>query len=187
MTEIHGAAWRRIDVEHGLGYTSFFIEPDGSEAFGAEVIVDGAVSYTVNFTVAADSEWRSRSLFAEVLSGDKVRRVDLTGDGRGSWMVDGVHQPNLNGCLDVDIVSTPCTNTHAIRRLALEVGDSVDIKAAWVDVPSLEVTLSNQRYTRLDVNRYEYRSLGSGRAYEVTVDQHDVVVDYQDFVERVSK
>ena len=187
MTEIHGAAWRRVDVDHGLGFVTFVLESDGGEAFGCEVVVDGATSYSVNFSVAADADWRSRSLVAEVLSTGEPRHVDLTGDGRGRWMVDGVHQPHLDGCLDVDIVSTPCTNTHAIRRLGLEVGESADIKAAWVDVPSLEVTLSNQRYSRLDVNLYEYKSLGSGRAYNVTVDEHDVIVDYQDFAERVPR
>ena len=186
MTEIHGAAWRRVDVDHGLGFVTFVIDPEGSEAFGAEVIVDGSTSYSVNFAVAADAGWRSRSLVAEVLSSGRPRHVDLTGDGHGSWLVDGVHQPHLDGCLDVDIVSTPCTNTHAIRRLGLEVGESADIKAAWVDVPSLEVTLSSQRYTRLDVNLYEYKSLGAGRAFEVSVDEHDLIVDYKGFAERLS-
>ena len=187
MTEIHGAAWRRVDVDHGLGFVTLVLEPDGSEAFGAEVVVDATVSYSVNFAVAADAGWRSRSLVAEVLSGGRPRHVDLTGDGQGSWLLDGVHQPHLDGCLDVDIVSTPCTNTHAIRRLGLGLGESANIKAAWVDVPSLEVTLANQRYTRLDANRYEFKALGSGRAYEVSVDEHDLIVDYQDFAERVPR
>lgn len=187
MTEIHEAAWRRVDVDHGLGFVTLVLEPDGSEAFGAEVVVDGTTSYSVNFSVAADAGWRSRSLVAEVLSAGRPRHVDLTGDGLGSWMVDGVHQPHLDGCLDVDIVSTPCTNTHAIRRLGLDVGESTDIKAAWVNVPSLTVTLANQRYTRLDVNLYEFKSLGSGRAYEVSVDENDLIVDYQDFAERVPR
>lgn len=187
MTDIHGATWRRVDVDHGLGFVTFVLEPDGSEAFGTEVVVDGTTAYSVNFAVAADAGWRSRSLVAEVLSPGRPRHVDLTGDGRGSWMVNGEHQPYLDGCLDVDIVSTPCTNTHAIRRLGLEVGESTDIKTAWVDVPSLEVTLANQRYTRLETSLYEFKSLGSGRAYEVSIDEHDLIVDYQGFAERVPR
>lgn len=186
MTEILSAAWRRVDVDRGLGFVTFVVEPEGSRADGTEVIVDGEASYSVVFTVTADDEWRALSLVAQVLSVGGPRRVELAGDGRGSWMVDGVPQEHLDGCMDVDIVSTPCTNTHAIRRLGLSVGESADLRVAWVDVPSLEFTLSKQRYTRLDEGRYEFRSLDSERAYELTVDRGAVVIDYQDFAERIA-
>ncbi len=100
-------------------------------------------------------------------------------------MVDGLPAPQFDGCLDVDIASTPCTNTHAFKRLSLEVGNAADINVVWVDVPSLEVSLSHQRYTRLADRLYEFRSLDSGAAYELSVDENDMVVDYQHFAARI--
>ena len=66
---------------------------------------------------------------------------------------------------DVDIAATPFTNTFVIRRLGLSVGKTVEIPAAWVGVPDLEVEAVEQTYVRLQpragVDRYEFRAGGA--------------------------
>jgi uncharacterized protein len=40
--------------------------------------------------------------------------------------------PGPDGCRDVDLEASPCTNTIPIHRLGLEAGDSADAPAAYV-------------------------------------------------------
>jgi hypothetical protein len=60
--------------------------------------------------------------------------------------------------VDLDLGSTPATNTIPIRRLALEIGETTDITVAWVRFPELDVVASEQRYTRLATDRWRYQS-----------------------------
>lgn len=163
-------------------------------AYGMETGVDAGAAWGVSFTVAVDPSWLTRQFSAHAISWLGSRWLFLVCDGTGTWthLKEGKRQPapELDGCTDVDIVSTPFTNTLPIRRLRLAVGESADIRAAWVDVPSLEVSVSNQRYTRLDpangVDRYEFVELDSGDAYQLTVDEDGLVIDYENFAERVA-
>ena len=69
--------------------------------------------------------------------------------------------PAGRGALDVDLGSSPLTNTLPIRRLGLlsaPAGTSHTITAAWVLVPSLEVIASEQTYTVLGDGRLRYAS-----------------------------
>ena len=49
----------------------------------------------------------------------------------------------------MDLSATPSTNTLPIRRLALDVGASREVRAAWIRFPSCEIAPLPQRYTRL--------------------------------------
>ncbi len=52
--------------------------------------------------------------------------------------------------LDVDVQYSPLTNVMPVRRLGLDrAGSSGTFVMAWVGVPSLAVTLDEQRYTLL--------------------------------------
>jgi uncharacterized protein len=55
--------------------------------------------------------------------------------------------------LDVDVQYSPVTNMMPARRLGLDQpGRSEEFVMAWVSVPSLAVTLDEQRYTLLGVD-----------------------------------
>ncbi len=104
-------------------------------------------------------------------------------------LVDGVHRPDLDGCLDVDIAATPLTNTFPIRRLArLSVGQVATSPVAWVDVPGLGTTRVDQTYRRLTPvdgrDAWEYGDPLHG-AFTLTVDDDGLVVDYECFARRV--
>ena len=86
---------------------------------------------------------------------------------------------HLDGCHDVDLGWTPATNTVPIRRLGLEVGETASITAAWVRFPELDVVASEQRYTRLGNDRWQYRS--GDYDYELVTDETTgLVLSYGD-------
>jgi hypothetical protein len=168
---------------------------EGFAAHCAEVCADRGSAWGVWFAVRVDAAWVTSDFAATATSEVGSRAVVLESDGHGSWTRragdESTPAPELDGCTDVDIVSTPFTNTLPIRRLALEEGESADIRAAWVDVPSLEVSISNQRYTRLEpangVDRYRFATPDSGDTYLLTVDEDGMVIDYERFAERVAR
>lgn len=84
-------------------------------------------------------------------------------DASGAWHVEGVERPDLDGCVDVDLESSACTNSFPVRRLGLPVGGSADAPAVYVRAGDLAVYRIEQHYTRLDDDdgirqRYAYRS-----------------------------
>ncbi|MCY0877421.1 MAG: putative glycolipid-binding domain-containing protein [Firmicutes bacterium] len=96
----------------------------------------------------------------------------------GIWLVNGTAAPGLAPCLDVDIGVTPSTNSLAIRRLTLHVGESQDVWACWVSIPELTVHALAQRYTRLSSDVYRYESLQSGFSARLRVDEEGIVQEY---------
>jgi hypothetical protein len=136
------------------------------------------------YELVCDSQWHVRELQMSVDSEAAGKHmIRLVADGVGGWQ-DGTGQPlaDLQGCVDVDIMLTPLTNTLPIRRLALAPGESREISVVYVAAPDLDVRPFRQRYTRLDDadgrQRYRYESLASGFTAELPVDDDGFVVEY---------
>lgn len=109
------------------------------------------------------------------------RSLDLSRSGEGEWTTAQQESlPPLRGCTDVDIRATPLTNSLALRRLNLRVGEEREVRVVWVDVPSLEVRArpTHQRYTRTGERTYRYGNLDSGYRTEITVDGEGPVTLY---------
>lgn len=183
------AAWRRLDVADGLGLGLLLEEVASFRVEGRETIVDGSTAWSIAFGIELDRRWLTRRATLDLLSASGALHRALATDGEGHWLVDGKARPDLDGCLDMDVVSTPLTNTFPIRRLGLSATESREIDVAWVDVPSLEVSRERQRYTRLapleGVDRWGFVALGSGGHYLLTVDAEGLVIDYERFARRV--
>jgi hypothetical protein len=181
-------SWRREDV-HGVSLGR--VEPiaEGFLLEGWETAADATRGWSVAFTVAVDTTWRTRDVLVEVAGRFGRRALRLSTDGAGHWTSDKAAAPALEGCLDVDIAATPLTNTMPIRRLDLRVGESREILAAWIDVPDLELEPVRQRYARLHSDdapaRYEYTTVETGARYELTVDDDGLVIDYARFARRL--
>jgi hypothetical protein len=73
---------------------------------------------------------------------------------------------------------TPFTNTLAIRRLGLKVGQAAEIKVAYVLVPELRLRAAPQRYTRLAERRWRFDGLDLDFTADLTVDADGFVVEY---------
>jgi len=136
----------------------------------------------IRYLLRVDELWRTHRLRIE-MTGPHAGTLDLLGDGRGSWGLDGEPAAVLDGCIDVDIGVSPSTNTLPIRRLAPSVGEAVTTTVAWVRFPELTVEPDEQTYERIDGSRWIFRS--DGFEAELEVDDDGLVVRYGDLWERV--
>ena len=162
-------------------------EEDGL-TFRGRVQVQEAAPWSVEYRITFDDHWVTREVEASVRHTDGTRHLTLRREPSGRWVADGRELEACKGALDVDLGVTPSTNTSAIRRLALAVGDSAELTAAWVRFPDLSVLPLDQRYTRLAEHRYRYQSLQDGRVVfeaELEVDGSGLVERYGGFFDRV--
>jgi hypothetical protein len=139
----------------------------------------------VRYRVICDAAWATRSAELDVRRPDSTERLEIIVSGDG-WLVNAEPRTDLDGCVDVDIALGASTNTLPIRRVPLAIDQAVEIKAAWVLLPDLEVQVLPQRYTRLAHDRYRYESLDSGFTAELEVDDLALVVTYPGWCERVA-
>jgi len=102
------------------------------------------------------------------------------------WFVDGVYRPDLDHCDDVDLNLTPSTNTSAIRRANLAIGETARIVVAYVSFPELLVTTELQSYERTSDRQYLYRSLTTDFTAYVDVDEDGLVVLYHGIWRRIA-
>jgi uncharacterized protein len=136
------------------------------------------------YEILVDETFKSRSLTIESMRVGKVtmRRVQFRGD---KWLVDGKNRTDFRECTDVDIETSPVTNTIPIRRYRLKVGERVDLTVVWVRIPSLKVTPLKQSYERLGKREYRYRS-ASGFTAKVQVDDLGLVTRYGNIWKKVA-
>lgn len=158
---------------------------DGGHALaGAATLGFGGMPALLRYQVTCAPSWETRTTAVEGWMGDREVRVLLAVDGARRWTLNGQPVPEVEGCIDVDLGFTPATNTLPIRRLELAVGESAAVRAAWLRFPTLDLTVLDQVYTRLDEHTYRYESNGGAFVRELTVDDHGLVVRYPDFWER---
>ena len=174
--------WRRLDVPGTEDFTE-----DG-RTFRGRVEVHEATPWSAEYVVTFDEDWITRSAEVSVEDAGGPRRLELRRDAGGRWLADGREVATCRGAFDVDLGLTPSTNTSAIRRLALAVGQSADVTATWVRFPALSIEPLPQRYTRLAADAYLYESFREGVVVfqaRLEVDATGLVERYDRFFERV--
>lgn len=174
------ARWSAWDGS-GLEEARLDVVPSGALARG-EIAAEPGDKPWATYRIECDPAWRTRVVAVDLADG---RRLRLVSDGEGLWSRDGVKEPSLQGCIDVDLSGTPLTNTLPLRRLGLGIGDRARLSCAYVDLPSLRVSLDPQRYTRLTASRYLFESPASGFARDLDVDDEGLVVTYPGLFRRV--
>lgn len=170
--------WRRLDMP---GHETFRLHyvPEGYVLEGRVVVAHpGAGASFVEYEGRCDSRWHTRRADVSGWIGDAAFRVQIDADGHGGWRRDGVPQPVVQGCLDVDLGFTPSTNTLPIRRHALAVGASFQVTAAWLSFPELELTTLAQTYLRESERRYRYESNRGAFTARLDVNDDGVVTHY---------
>jgi hypothetical protein len=138
-----------------------------------------AGTMVASYAIRTDGEWRTRKVQVEQLLNGRYGGVRLE-SRRGRWFVDGKERPDLKGCVDVDLGASPVTNTLPIKRNRIQIGTKIDLRAAWVSFPSLEVLPLKQSYERLGARRFAYRSNTGFRA-ELELDGFGLVRRYGDY------
>jgi hypothetical protein len=148
--------WRRLDLP---GHDAASLQPGsgGAVLSGMAVFHQGgptALAYVVHAgpdwltTLGHVWGWRGREPIDLLLR----RNVD------GTWTLNDVPGPAVQGCMDLDLSFTPATNLLPLRRLALAVGQSAEVRSAWLEWPEARLTPLVQRYSRRSETEYDYES-----------------------------
>lgn len=179
-------AWQRTDGNRGHSLARVEQRSDGWLCHGTEVVAGPEELWSCHFRIGLDSTWQTREVEATAVARGGASTMTLRVDDQRRWWRDGVREPGLDGCIDVDVAATPLTNTFPIRRLAtLPVGGESTSPVAWIQVPGLEVLRVDQTYQRLGPLRWRYSDPRHG-AFELQVDDDGLVVDYEGFATRVA-
>lgn len=106
---------------------------------GTAVFLDEQRPCRLDYQVVCDSTWRTLSGNVEGWIGDTVINIQLKTDSSQHWWLNGIEQPDVAGCIDLDLNFSPSTNLLPMRRLELDVGEAAEVKAAWLRFPSFKL------------------------------------------------
>ncbi|MGH3742914.1 MAG: putative glycolipid-binding domain-containing protein [Micromonosporaceae bacterium] len=162
--------WRRVTsdgIEHVL-----LDDAEGLRARGTMTAAEPQ-PYTCRYSLATNQQWVVTTLEVETEGAGWRRRVRLERDSSG-WRITanehgdlepslpGIEAPEvLNAAVDPDLGFSPLFNTLPVRRLDLmgrPTGTSETLMMAFIIVPSLVVTPSEQTYTVMGDGRIGYTS-----------------------------
>jgi uncharacterized protein len=176
------AAWRHVTAAEGFESAFFTTVPGGHRVAGGSAGIEEGEAWCVRYAIEVDQGWRTRTAHVWGVSALGEYEVRLECDGDGQWWVDGEASPQLEGCFDVDLEPSACTNAFPVHRLRLRVGESAAAPAAYVRALDLRVERLEQAYTRVDDGdghqRYDYRSPAFGFASVLTYDGSGLALDY---------
>lgn len=182
------AVWRPWN-DPGLEHLRITKTNDTVVADGIIVRTQGSESFRAAYRITCDSAWRFRRV--ELQTGtDHDRGLTLITDGKGRWQDgDGNELIHLGGCFEIDISATPFTNTLAISRLQLDVGQAADLVAVYIRLPEMTVEVVPQRYTCVDrgenQSAFKYDGLFRNFTAVLPVDHDQLVIDYPETFRRV--
>lgn len=175
-------------MDGGLEHCAITITPAG-------LVIEGVVAgdrngrYGAHYRVLADPAGATREVQVDYLGGPSLH---VAADGSGGWrdLLTGAVLEGLAGCIDVDIGVTPSTNALPIRRLRLAPGQSAEIAAAYVPLPSqidgpFLPRPAPQRYTRLGPALFRYEGLFRAFTAELPIDEDGFVLDYPTLFRRL--
>lgn len=169
--------WRRTDLP-GHEAARILERPAGWRLVGTAVFEHDGKACRLDYRVACDTEWRTVSTRVSGWIGDDAIEIEIAADESGRWTLDGEEQPQVEGCVDVDLNFSPSTNTLPIRRLNLAVGDAVPVRAAWLRFPEFRLELLEQVYRRTGEDTYRYESAGGSFAADLRANPAGLVVEY---------
>lgn len=171
--------WRWMwqpDLGEGAEQFRFRAVPGGYEARGEVAATLEGAPLDASYVVETDAAWITRRVRVDVKSSGTL---EILSDGAARWRrADGSALPELDGCVDPDISVTPFTNTVALRRLDLKIGERAEIKVAYILVPELSLRAAPQRYTRLANRLWRFDGLDIEFTADITVDESGFVVEY---------
>jgi hypothetical protein len=181
--EAHTVLWRRLDLP---GHEACRVKSlaDGWQISGAAVFAHEQQACRLDYVITCGPLWQTLSTTVEGWIGDRDVSAEILRAVDGAWRLNGRDCPEVAGCTDIDLNFSPSTNLLPIRRLAPEVGQAVQVRAAWLRFPSFQLEPLEQVYTRLEPNLYRYESAGGRFVAPITVDDVGLVKQYGDLWRR---
>lgn len=170
--------WRRLD-EPGFEWCRLASRGADWQLAGTAVVAFDGLAWRIAYEVGLDSTFATSSCVVRADGGSTHLDLIIARDGNGRWFMNGHEQPQVAGCIDVDLAFSPATNTLPIRRLRPQPGESVDVRAAWLRFPDFSLDVLPQTYRRVDGRRYHYESNGGSFMADLTVDESGLVLEYE--------
>jgi uncharacterized protein len=169
--------WRRLDRP---GHEACrVVAGEGSwRLLGTAVFASDGQACRLDYSIVCDRAWRTRSAAVAGWVGDDDIAVEIRVDPNQRWCLNGAECSEVAGCIDVDLNFSPSTNLLPIRRLDLAVGQTAEVRAAWLRFPSFRLEPLVQSYRRLDPQRYRYESAGGRFVAELEVNGTGLVTSY---------
>jgi uncharacterized protein len=172
--------WRGLD-EWRAEAAHIRIEDDRLTAQGTQL---GTHPYRLDYSLRTGPGFVAERLELSALADGRLRRLLVVRHPDGTWTADDRPLPELDGALDFDVLNSPVFNsTPYLRHHMAAGGDARDLAMAFVTVPDLTVTHSDQRYTPLGDRRVNYAS-GDFSA-DIHFDDDGLVRLYENYLERV--
>lgn len=140
----------------------------------------------IRYRIECSPRWEPRVAEIAVRTTSDRRRVTIRAEDGGEWTIRDYRNPDLRGCTDLDLSTTPSTNTLTLKRLSLPVGGSAKVLAAWVTFPDIEAHAVVQHYTRVSEYHYRYEAPHNDFYGEFDVDDAGLVTEYPRSFERIA-
>ena len=176
---VSGILWRRLDLP-GHDSAVLTVTAAGARLRGMAVFLEhGATG--LRYDVRCDDAWRTTDAEVQGWSRGRAVALQLRRDSSGHWTFDGAAADAVAGCLDLDLSFTPATNLLALRRLDVAVGETAEVRSAWLEWPDVRLSPLVQRYARRSSEWYDYEAdlPGAGRfEARLRVDRDGWVRDY---------
>lgn len=163
--------------------------PSGPRFDSSAVVVIDGEPYRVRYRIDGDDSWCVRRAVIMLAGRGGEHRLALDSDGAGHWRTAaGEVLAGLDGCVDIDLSSTPATNTLPIRRLGLAQGEDASFDVVYVALPALEPVACTQRYERLaaQADEVRYRYTSGSFSVVLAVDADGLVGDYPGYWRRIA-
>ena len=176
--------WRRLD---GSGHESAQLSPDaaGWRLAGAAVFAYEGDACLLQYDIRCDAAWRTLAAQVTGWLGARAVAIRLARDAADHWSLNDADCSDVAGCLDLDLNFSPVTNLLPIRRLALPVGASAEVRAAWLRFPEFTLEPLPQVYRHTGEATWRYEASGGAFASDLTVNAAGFVTRYPAFWEAV--
>lgn len=145
---------------------------------GIAVFVHAHQPCRLEYLIECDHTWTTQVARVSGWVGENAIEVQINADSDHNWQLNGKEQPQVKGCIDVDLNFSPSTNLLPIRRLNLNVGEEGHVSAAWLRFPSFKLERLDQIYQRVDQGTYRYESGGGKFVAELKVNAFGLVTSY---------
>jgi hypothetical protein len=169
--------WRRLDRPGHEFVRLLSLDPDWHLS-GTALFAHEGQPCRLDYLVVCDSAWQTRSGWVTGWVGTRRIATEVAVDSARRWRLNGTACPEVEGCIDLDLNFSPCTNLLPIRRLGLAVGQEATVRAAWLRFPSFALEPLEQRYRCLGPATYRYESAGGRFVAELQVNAAGLVTLY---------
>ena len=182
MKQKHSIIWRRLDLA-GHEYAEISSEESKNHINGTTIFVFQGQFCKLDYAIFCDRQWQTLAAKVSGFVGEKPIDIEISVDGEKHWKLNGKDNPQTGNSVDIDLNFSPVTNFLPIRRLNLKVGESAEVRAAWLKFPEFSLEPLVQTYERLGENLYRYESAGGEFVREIEVNDFGLVTKYPDFWE----